>query len=528
MRIEELNVALRARNPWESFDLGFALARHTGANLYLAFGVPYLLFVLLVNLVTWGSPTLALLIVWWCKPVFDRIALHVMSQAVFGETPSWRRTINGLLKIPRTGLLYSLTLGRLDFARSLHLAVFQLEGQTGKARRQRIALLDRTVRGSAVWLTVVIIHFVYVLLFGLDGFLKMISPEGAQFSLRLGDYFSLGASEPSLTSQYLFNAALALAEWVLEPIYVGSGFSLYLSRRTVLEGWDLEVAFKRMSARIEATGAANASFERKVAVLTLSVMLLHGLAGSDAWAQAGAVETPSMAVPDDVFVQLKPVAEKSAEKRMIADILKSPDFKEYEKTKVWRPKNPVQEAPRNTAPMSEGWLAFARFIAQFMHIALWVVAMFFVGWLLYYLSRRMGWFRDWVASRDTYKPDVLFGLDLRAESLPEDIPAAARALLTKGDVRAALSLLYRGALRVLIHERDLTVKAGDTEGDCVRRVNRDAPGVVAEYFRTLVDAWGLVAYARRMPEPALTRGLVEDWARHFVPRPGPKGEGAPT
>ena len=120
MRIEELNVALRARNPWESFDLGFALARHTGANLYLAFGVPYLLFVLLVNLVTWGSPTLALLIVWWCKPVFDRIALHVMSQAVFGETPSWRRTINGLLKIPRTGLLYSLTLGRLDFARSLH------------------------------------------------------------------------------------------------------------------------------------------------------------------------------------------------------------------------------------------------------------------------------------------------------------------------------------------------------------------------------------------------------------------------
>ena len=98
MRIDQLTVVLRARNPWESFDLGFALARRTGANLYLAFVVPYLAFALLVNLITWGHPTAAMLIVWWAKPAFDRIALYVVAQAVFGATPSWRATLE-----PRNG-----------------------------------------------------------------------------------------------------------------------------------------------------------------------------------------------------------------------------------------------------------------------------------------------------------------------------------------------------------------------------------------------------------------------------------------
>ena len=295
MRIDQLTVVLRARNPWEAFDLGIALARHTGANLYWAFALPYLAFVLLVNLLTWGSPTAAMLIVWWFKPAFDRIALHVASQAVFGATPSWRTTLKSLWQIPRIGLFYSLTFGRFDFARSLHLPVLQLEGQIGKARRERVSVLDRTARSPAVWLTVVVIHFVYVLLFGFDGLLKMIAPVGVHFSLQLGDYFSFGALESSLISQYLFNGALALIECVLEPLYVTAGFSLYLSRRTVLEGWDLEVAFKRMSARVAAAGVP---IKRVAGLLLLAMMVFQGATGHDAWAQGAASDPPQRAVPD--------------------------------------------------------------------------------------------------------------------------------------------------------------------------------------------------------------------------------------
>jgi hypothetical protein len=296
---------------------------------------------------------------------------------------------------------------------------------------------------------------------------------------------------------------------VLEPLYVTAGFSLYLSRRTVLEGWDLEVAFKRLTARV-ATGGM-----KQAAVLLLTAMVLQGAAGNDAWAQAAA-DPPAQAVPDAARSEPAPVS-VSAEKKMIEEILSGPDFTQYEDRKVWRRKNPLDKK-KPDFKIGDGWLAFAQFLAEALRVVAWVVAIAFVGWLLYYLAQRLGWFKELIGKRTLYKPDVLFGMDLRAESLPADIPAAARALLAQGDMRAALSLLYRGALRVLIHERELDVREGDTEGDCVRRVNHTAPGALAEYFRRLVEAWGLIAYARRSPEPTLAQGLVEDWARYFVPQ----------
>ena len=521
MRIDQLSVDLRARNPWEAFDLGIALARLTAADLFMAFTVPYLAFVLLVNLVAWGYPTAALLIVWWLKPVFDRIALHVIAQAVFGPTPPWRATLKSLWQIPRTGLLYSLTLGRFDLARSFHLAVLQLEGQTGKARRRRIAVLDKRARGPAVWLTVVIIHFVYVILLGFDGLLTMISPAGVHFSLHLGEYFFRGGQEPSLTSQHLFNCAFAVVECILEPLYVAAGFSLYLARRTALEGWDLEVAFKRMTARVAAAGGAMT----KVVAVLLTVVALQGAAGNEAWAQDGANDPPKSGVtapaglPDPAAATAASLdaAAPSTEKQAIDDILKGPDFKQYEDRQVWRRKNPPDT--KSNPKIGDGWLVFAQYLAEAMRIAIWVVAIGFLGWLLYYLSQRLGWFRDLIGTRRSYRPDVLFGLDLRAESLPDDIPGAARTLLAQGDMRGALSLLYRGALRVLIHERELDVRDGDTEGDCVRRVNRTVPLALAEYFRGLVEAWGLMAYARRAPEQSIAQRLVDEWAHHFAPPP---------
>ena len=43
--------------------------------------------------------------------------------------------------------------------------------------------------------------------------------------------------------------AYAAAVLVLEPFYVAAGFGLYLNRRTLLEGWDIEVALRRIAER---------------------------------------------------------------------------------------------------------------------------------------------------------------------------------------------------------------------------------------------------------------------------------------
>jgi hypothetical protein len=54
-----------------------------------------------------------------------------------------------------------------------------------------------------------------------------------------------GLEDGPLLVAYL--AAVAL----VEPAYVAAGFALYLGRRTVLEGWDIELEFRRLSDRIE-------------------------------------------------------------------------------------------------------------------------------------------------------------------------------------------------------------------------------------------------------------------------------------
>src|SRR5690606_23002780 len=50
--------------------------------------------------------------------------------------------------------------------------------------------------------------------------------------------------------EHLTNLLYALVLVVWEPIYVASGFSLYLNRRTILEGWDIELAFRRLRTRL--------------------------------------------------------------------------------------------------------------------------------------------------------------------------------------------------------------------------------------------------------------------------------------
>ena len=56
--------------------------------------------------------------------------------------------------------------------------------------------------------------------------------------------------------QGLANLGLWLALGLIAPFQMGAGFGLYLNRRTRLEAWDLEIAFRRLRARI-APGVAS-------------------------------------------------------------------------------------------------------------------------------------------------------------------------------------------------------------------------------------------------------------------------------
>ena len=87
------------------------------------------------------------------------------------------------------------------------------------------------------------------------------------------------------------------------------------------------------------------------------------------------------------------------------------------------------------------------------------------------------------------------GLDIRPESLPENIGAAALELLEAGREREALSLLYRGALSRAVHRHGIAILPSATEGEALRAVNATLDPPRAAYFADLVTLWQHAVYA---------------------------------
>ena len=520
MQIERLSVDLRRRNSWETLDLGLAMLRVWRGPVLRAWCVTYWPFALLVSAVTWMHPWLGALIVWWSKPVFDRVLLHVYSNAVFGTLPSamdvWR-AVPRLLRSTR--LLASLTFYRFSMARSFFLPVWQLEGQRGKAAAARRRVLGARGYGYAAWLTFVCSNLVVILVFSGIVLTLMFLPQESDGFFSLWDL--VNPAQESLALPRYLNLLSFAADTLIEPYFVAAGFSLYLNRRSELEGWDIEVTFRQMARRrTERSGAATA-------LCWLAVVVGFGLT----------------AIPDSVFAAMddssanRPLGQ-SAEtanaqyaprpapspatvypageiRRRAVAILDDPVFgrKETRWHWVYRHHADDPESPQWLRDLMKWLERISEKVAQVGKIIVWIGGATVLALAIYLVVR----YRDrlWRPRARREVPQMLFGLDVRRESLPEDIGAAARELLARGDAVAALSLLYRGALSALIHAAAVDFRPGDTERDCWQRARPVMSAEGLGYFRRLLDAWLWAAYGRRPPAARELQVLCDGWAQHF-------------
>jgi hypothetical protein len=488
MRLDQIAIVLRRRNAWEALDLGHTMLRAWAGPAYRAWLATYWLFGVPLLFILWPWQPFALMVLWWLKPVFDRVLLFTFSRCLFGTPTTVRdvwRALPALSKAP--GLISGLTLRRFSMRRSFLLPVWQLEAQRGQDARQRFKILSRRTAGNAVWLTFVGANLVSIIGFSLMLVLEVLVPHG-QGSLFFGDDW-FGGDSPNW-KHFLSNLLFMIAESLVEPLYVASGFALYLNRRSELEGWDIELAFRRLADRIS---SGTAPLARLVAALAIAIGL----------------GTIAATLPDTAWAA--DAKAESVPRQVVKEVLADPVFgREVDETR-WQARSKDGKKTKPPEWMLP-FLNFIEFMSQVMRGLVWIGALLLAAVLIYLVIRYR---ESWLRPGRQAPPEFLFGLDVRPESLPADVVAAAHSALAAGRIEEALSLLYRGSLVVLIHRWQVDFRAGDTEDDCLRRSKGRIEGNAHNYFGELLGAWRAAAYAHRPPAGAAIENLCTGWARHF-------------
>ena len=98
MQTEQIAVVVRPREAYEAVDLGFRFARAVFWPLFPAHALVVAAVSLALYLALPDRLWLAALAIWWLKPLYDRVALAVLADALFGRTPTLYET---LVSVPR-------------------------------------------------------------------------------------------------------------------------------------------------------------------------------------------------------------------------------------------------------------------------------------------------------------------------------------------------------------------------------------------------------------------------------------------
>ena len=481
MQTENIHASLRPRASWEAVDLGFRMARVWWRPLFGAWLAVVVPTALLLNLLFRDSLWLAAFALWLLKPAFDRVALFVLSEALFGRIPSVTESLQALPSLLRTGLIGSLTIYRLSPMRALVLPVLQLEGLRGRARRDRVRLLVGRAFNVGFGLLVACLHFELVVAgLGCLSLIWIFLPAGVDLGpLELAAAWLFGDGGWPVA---LGNAVLVLAMSAIEPFYVAAGFAVYLNRRVYLEGWDIDLEFRKL-ARRAAPPAGTAAVSSGIALALLLVPA----------AQAGeCAEQPQSA------------------KACVEAIMETPEFETVRFVELWVPKNTPDAGGLAAEP--SGLSEFAELLALLFQITLWGAA----GLALFALLRRLMQGAPAEASPQAREgPEISLGAAPQLEPLPLDPIGEARSRFAEGDAIAALSLLYRGVLAYLCNSCGLRLPGSATEDECTRLVRERLEGGIARDFAELARTWQACAYAGHRPEPATFHLLCERWASRF-------------
>lgn len=260
MRLDQLTVHIRPLSPYQSLDLGMVMARHWRKELS-QFWWDSKIFKGLLVLLLWtfisgffesykyfSSIWLLLAIAIFLRINIEIKMMLLLSQKVFDHNANKETALSVFNTFKRptlTGLKYIISPSRIVI-----MAVTLLENQTGTNRSKR---LRNVLRGgsNALWLqSFGFMCIELILFFGAVSLLVMmvsLTPyQGYNTSGAFEFLMSLGNDNLVM---FIVVSLYLITSYIITPFFVASSFALYMCRRSLLEGWDIEIEFRKMAER---------------------------------------------------------------------------------------------------------------------------------------------------------------------------------------------------------------------------------------------------------------------------------------
>ena len=171
------------------------------------------------------------------------------------------------------------------------------------------------------------------------------------------------------------------------------------------------------------------------------------------------------------------------------------------------------------SPPNEDTRGFLKWIGELMgwfaqsaRVVVWVVVALLVGLLVVFVLRLVKERSPSMGPGRKTIPTHVQDLDIRPESLPDNIGAAARTLWDNGDQRGSLSLLYRGLLSRLVHVHNVPIRDSSTEGDTLQMTATRLRQDKRDYVTRLVQIWQRAVYGGQQPEAGSLYALCDEFA----------------
>jgi len=520
MKVEDLAIKLRKRSYWEAIDLGFALSRQWFFRLWGAWLIGALpVFVLVMTIIYISDneniQSFIFILFWWCKPLYEQPLLHILSRQLFSEPVTLRDVCKNYFKVIKTQLPALLLWRRLSLSRSFNNPVAMLENLKGKQRRKRLRVLHSQQSSASQWLTIVCLHLEFILYLSSLAFMYALVPSELNNGLTLWELIG----EESKTLLFITNITYFIAISIIAPMYVAAGFALYITRRVKLEGWDIELAFKRMKNRLESQSHSPAQNNNKPSSSSLAcIPLLMGLL------VASFSPNPSYA---ENYNNL--TLEESKSK--IEQVLQQEDFGESITNHKWTYIGSDRDKDEEKKEDSSKWLEdllekmFKNLFGsdpssalKIFEIIIWLVVAGLIVWLVNKYSHWLSWIN--MPSRAKQKnhsiPNKILGMEMNKESLPDDVLTTFSDLINAKQYREALSLLYRATLSAIVHRGDIEIPSSATEQECSNMVAHKRGENESKFFKSLTHAWIMLAYADREPSLETLSSLRDGWSKHYL------------